>query len=146
MTAALWTTGELVHASGGEVSLPFHADGISIDTRTLAPGDLFVALLGEGRDGHEFLADAFAKGAAGAMVHNDVPANGPLLRVDDTLAGLARLGLLPVRASAKRVGVSSRLPAASVRPRPRKCCVSRCRLSPRPTHPRRPITTIGACR
>ena len=43
--------------------------GLSIDTRTLAAGDLFVALVGDGRDGHAFVADAMAKGAAGAMVH-----------------------------------------------------------------------------
>ena len=56
------------------MSQPFGADGLSIDTRTLVPGDLFVALVGEGRDGHAFVADALAKGAAGAMVHADVPA------------------------------------------------------------------------
>ena len=65
---------------------------MSIDTRTLHPGDLFVALQGESGDGHGFVADALAKGAAGAMVHRDVPAVGRLLLVDDTLAGLHRLG------------------------------------------------------
>jgi len=58
----------------------------------LARGDLFVALLGAGGDGHKFVADALAKGAAGAMVHGDVMLAGPLLRLDDTLAGLTRLG------------------------------------------------------
>ena len=51
----------------------FAATGVSIDTRTLQPGDLFVALQGEAGDGHDFVADALAKGAAGAMVHRDVP-------------------------------------------------------------------------
>jgi UDP-N-acetylmuramoyl-tripeptide--D-alanyl-D-alanine ligase len=87
----LWTAAELIEATGGAISAPFAADGVSIDTRTLEPGDLFVALLGEGRDGHGFAADALAKGAAGAMVHQDVPA-GPVLRVDDTLGALHRLG------------------------------------------------------
>ena len=87
----LWTTAELIEATGGTVSAPFGADGVSIDTRTLEQGDLFVALLGEGRDGHGFVGDALAKGAAGAMVHEDVPAD-PLLRVDDTLGALHRLG------------------------------------------------------
>jgi UDP-N-acetylmuramoyl-tripeptide--D-alanyl-D-alanine ligase len=91
MTLPLWTAAELVEATGGALSRPFDADGVSIDTRTLAPGDLFVALLGEGRDGHAFVADALARGAAGAIVHSDAPAS-PLLRVDDTLAGLSRLG------------------------------------------------------
>jgi UDP-N-acetylmuramoyl-tripeptide--D-alanyl-D-alanine ligase len=102
MSEPLWTASELVEATGGTLSTPFDADGVSIDTRTLAPGDLFVALIGEGRDGHAFVADALAKGAAGAMVHANAssadasPANAlaaaPLLRVDDTLAALARLG------------------------------------------------------
>jgi UDP-N-acetylmuramoyl-tripeptide--D-alanyl-D-alanine ligase len=92
MTLPLWTAAELVAATGGTLSRPFDADGLSIDTRTLAPGDLFVALLGEGRDGHAFVADALAKGAAGALVHADVSPSDPVLRVDDTLAGLSRLG------------------------------------------------------
>jgi UDP-N-acetylmuramoyl-tripeptide--D-alanyl-D-alanine ligase len=93
---SLWTASELVEATGGALSRPFDADGLSIDTRTLAAGDLFVALVGEGRDGHAFVADALAKGAAGAMVHGDAATVGgaarPVLRVDDTLAGLTRLG------------------------------------------------------
>jgi UDP-N-acetylmuramoyl-tripeptide--D-alanyl-D-alanine ligase len=70
---------------------PFAASGISIDTRSLSPGDLFVALAGETRDGHDFVADALAGGAAGALVHRDVP-DLRVLRVDDTLAALRRLG------------------------------------------------------
>jgi UDP-N-acetylmuramoyl-tripeptide--D-alanyl-D-alanine ligase len=88
---SLWTASELAEATGGTFSGPFDADGLSIDTRTLAAGELFVALLGEGRDGHAFVADALAKGAAGAIVHEDVSAR-PVLRVDDTLAALTRLG------------------------------------------------------
>jgi len=93
--AALWTPAELVEATGGTLTVPFRAAGVSIDTRSLKPGDLFVALEGESRDGHAFVADALARGAAGALVHRDVPdlpAAAPLLRVDDTLAGLTRLG------------------------------------------------------
>jgi UDP-N-acetylmuramoyl-tripeptide--D-alanyl-D-alanine ligase len=92
MNLPLWNADELVEATGGTLSAPFDADGVSIDTRTLRPADLFVALLGQGRDGHAFVADALAKGAAGGMVHDDDVAAGPLLRVDDTLAALARLG------------------------------------------------------
>jgi UDP-N-acetylmuramoyl-tripeptide--D-alanyl-D-alanine ligase len=88
----LWTAHDLAEATGGTLSVPFAASGLSIDTRTVQPGDLFVALLGENRDGHHFVADALAKGAAGAMVHQDVPGADRLLRVDDTLAALARLG------------------------------------------------------
>ena len=103
----LWTTLDLLEATGGAIDVPFGADGVSIDTRTLRPGDLFVALVGEGRDGHGFVADAIAKGAAGAMVHRPVPGVQRLLQVDDTLAGLARLGgFARVRSAAKVVAVT----------------------------------------
>jgi UDP-N-acetylmuramoyl-tripeptide--D-alanyl-D-alanine ligase len=92
MKLPLWTANELAEATAGTLSDPFDANGVSIDTRTLTPGDLFVALVGDGRDGHAFVADALAKGAAGAMVHDDIAATGPVLRVDDTLAGLTRMG------------------------------------------------------
>jgi len=87
----LWNAPELANATDGTLSAPFAATGVSIDTRTLAPGDLFVALRGENGDGHAHVAEAFARGAAGAMVHADTSV-GPTLRVDDTLAGLTRLG------------------------------------------------------
>ncbi|HTC12133.1 MAG TPA: UDP-N-acetylmuramoyl-tripeptide--D-alanyl-D-alanine ligase [Acetobacteraceae bacterium] len=90
--SALWSTRDLVEATGGAMLTDFTASGVSIDTRTLAPGDLFVALRGEAGDGHGFVPDALAKGAAGAMVHRDVTHAARLLRVDDTLAGLTRLG------------------------------------------------------
>jgi len=124
----LWSVHDLIEATGGTMVRDFVASGVSIDTRTLAPGDLFVALAGESGDGHAFVRDALAKGAAGAMVHRDVfPSEGAdadavdhngndrdgprhdgskrgvtdprggdpgtcLLRVDDTLAALTRLG------------------------------------------------------
>ena len=88
----LWTSHDLLEATGGTLATPFAATGVSIDTRTLQSGDLFVALDGETGDGHDFVADAMARGAASAMVHRDVPNVAPLLRVDDTLAALHRLG------------------------------------------------------
>ncbi len=89
----LWTAHALQAATGGAMPAPFDATGVSIDTRTLQPGDLFVALVGE-RDGHEHVADALARGAAGALVHRTdrLPAGAPLLVVDDTLGGLHALG------------------------------------------------------
>ncbi len=86
----LWTADALAEATHGTLSAPFDVTGVSIDTRTIAPGDLFVALRGEHGDGHSHVADAIARGAAGAMVHADAP--GPTLRVADTLSGLTRLG------------------------------------------------------
>src|ERR1017187_3239437 len=85
----LWSARDLVEATGGAMAVDFAASGVSIDTRTIAPGDLFVALDGEAGDGHTFVLDALAKGAAGAMVHHDlaldIPGAARLLRVDDTL-------------------------------------------------------------
>jgi UDP-N-acetylmuramoyl-tripeptide--D-alanyl-D-alanine ligase len=89
---ALWTADDLVEVTGGTMNAPFDATGVSIDTRSIERGDLFVALQGEARDGHGFVADALATGAAGAMVHRDVPDADRLLLVEDTLAGLHRLG------------------------------------------------------
>lgn len=89
----LWEASDLLEATGGRMVRPFAAEGISIDTRTLHPGEMFVALAGEARDGHAFVAAALQRGAAGALV-SEVPAGAdgtPLLVVDDTLAGLRRM-------------------------------------------------------
>jgi len=90
MAEPLWTSEEIAAATGGKLAgKPFAASGVSIDTRTLAPGDLFVALGGI-RDGHEFVQAAFDKGAAGALASRQV--FGPAVMVDDTLAALEKLG------------------------------------------------------
>jgi len=89
----LWTRDALRAGTGGAFRRAFDVSGVSIDTRTLRPGDLFVALQGE-TDGHAFVADALARSAAGAMVHrtDGLPDDAPLLVVDDTLDGLHALG------------------------------------------------------
>ncbi len=84
----LWTAAELREATGGACADDVAATGVSIDTRTIEPGDLFVALR-DTRDGHDFVEAAFARGAS-AMVDRDMP--GRVLRVQDTLAGLTALG------------------------------------------------------
>jgi UDP-N-acetylmuramoyl-tripeptide--D-alanyl-D-alanine ligase len=90
MAEPLWTSDEILAATGGRlVGAPFAATGVSIDTRTLEPGDLFVALAGE-RDGHEFAAAALTRGAAGVMAAR--PVDGPAVMVGDTLAALETLG------------------------------------------------------
>lgn len=67
--------------------------GVSTDTRTLAAGELFVAIAGENFDGHDFVSDAVASGAAGVVVSRAVAieARVPVYRVPDTLAALGRL-------------------------------------------------------
>jgi UDP-N-acetylmuramoyl-tripeptide--D-alanyl-D-alanine ligase len=88
----LWTAADLHEATGGRFATPFDASGVSIDTRTLQQGDLFIALIGEAGDGHDHAARAIAADAAGVMLHRDIPEITHRLVVDDTLAGLARLG------------------------------------------------------
>jgi UDP-N-acetylmuramoyl-tripeptide--D-alanyl-D-alanine ligase len=90
----LWSAQDLRAATGGVLRVPFVARGVSIDSRTLRPGDLFVALVGENGDGHAHVAAALARGAAGALVHRlpeGVPDDAPLLQVADTLQGLTAL-------------------------------------------------------
>ena len=64
----LWTAADAAAATGGQNTQDWAASGVSIDTRSLAPGDLFIALQGPSFDGHDFLAKAFEAGAAAAMV------------------------------------------------------------------------------
>lgn len=65
--------------------------GVSTDTRTIREGDLFIALRGPNFDGHAFLRDAFARGAAAALVEELDPGAGPQVRVADTRAALGVL-------------------------------------------------------
>lgn len=102
----LWPAETLAIAAGGRMTVPFAAAGVSIDSRTLKPADLFVALAGIHRDGHEFVADALGRRAAGAMVSHLPPGVGedrPLLIVADTLVGLHRLGEFARARSTARV-------------------------------------------
>ncbi len=93
--SALWTSVTAAAATGGEARGPaWAASGVSIDTRTLVPGDLFVALA-DRRDGHDFVADALAKGAAAALVSRrprGLSADAPLLVTPDVLTALRDLG------------------------------------------------------
>ena len=91
----LWTATEAATATGGTNDRDWTATGVSIDTRSLVAGDLFVALRGPNHDGHDFVAGALDHGAAAALVDRNIaglPVAAPLLRVADTLVGLAALG------------------------------------------------------
>jgi len=90
MVEPLWTSDDIAAATGGRRSgAGFSATGVSIDSRSLEVGDLFVALAGE-RDGHEFVAGALQRGAAGALVSQ--PGEGPRIVVPDTLKALEAMG------------------------------------------------------
>ena len=86
----LWTSDEVLAATRGRLAGDaFTAAGVSIDSRDLAPGDLFVALAGA-RDGHQFVPAAVARGAAASLTVRAV--DGPAVIVADTLEGLRRMG------------------------------------------------------
>jgi len=104
--APLWTGEDAETATGGRCAVPWRATGVSIDTRTLAPGDLFVAISGPNHDGHDFVARAFDAGASAAVVSrvpDGVGAEAPLLVVNDTLRALEDLGRFARRRTAARV-------------------------------------------
>ena len=90
---SLWTSTETEAATLGKASRAFEVNGLSIDTRTLKEGDLFVALKGDNRDGHAFVRAAFeAKAGAALVSHAPEGASGPLLTVAHTQRGLEDLG------------------------------------------------------
>jgi UDP-N-acetylmuramoyl-tripeptide--D-alanyl-D-alanine ligase len=114
MTAQpLWTLDAMAQAMGAERAgaLPVSVNGISIDSRSIGPGDAFFAIKGDNRDGHEFVAAALKGGAGVAVVatdwHGSDIGNAPLLRVPDVLEGLRALARAArARLNAKVIGVT----------------------------------------
>ncbi len=106
MSAPLWTSAAMAEAmrAAQRGVLPKDVTGISIDSRTLTPGEAYFAIKGDVHDGHDFVEAALKNGAALAVVaasHADkFSADARLLIVDDVLAGLVDLG----RASRARLG------------------------------------------
>jgi UDP-N-acetylmuramoyl-tripeptide--D-alanyl-D-alanine ligase len=104
---SLWDSKTADDITEAKSSESWHCSGISIDTRTLEKGDLFVALAGEIRDGHDFLQDAAAKGAAAALVSETKGVSLPTLCVPDPLKALEKLGVAArERGSAVRIAVT----------------------------------------
>jgi UDP-N-acetylmuramoyl-tripeptide--D-alanyl-D-alanine ligase len=105
MSAPLWTSAEAAAATRGTGTRDWTASGVSIDSRTVKPGDLFVALAGPNFDGHDFIQAAIASGAAAAVASRRpaaLPAEAPLLMVSDTMAALEALGRAARTRSAAR--------------------------------------------
>ncbi|HEY1382878.1 MAG TPA: Mur ligase family protein, partial [Dongiaceae bacterium] len=95
MTEPLWTSAEIAAAVRGQAARDFDATGVSIDSRTMERGDLFVALQGPTFDGHDFVAAALQRGAAGALIHRrpaGLPADAPVVEATDTMKALEGLG------------------------------------------------------
>jgi len=109
----LWSQAELTRALGAAPSTPLSASvtGVSIDSRTLAAGDLFFAIRGEAHDGHDHVARAFEGGASAAVVSreraHELAALGPVFAVGDTLKAMEALGVAArARSNAKIVAVT----------------------------------------
>ncbi len=105
---SLWSSAEAETATLGKASRPFAVNGLSIDTRTIQEGDLFVALKGDNRDGHDFVRAAFeAKAGAALVTHIPDGVTGALLIVGHTQRGLEDLARAArARSNAKILAVT----------------------------------------
>jgi UDP-N-acetylmuramoyl-tripeptide--D-alanyl-D-alanine ligase len=124
----LWTSDDAAAATGGRNTGAWQASGVSIDSRSVESGDLFVALAGPKFDGHDFVAGALARGGAAALVSKQPPKlepNAKLLMVGDTQAALEALGraararmrgrVIAVTGSVGKTGTKEALKAALAR-------------------------------
>jgi UDP-N-acetylmuramoyl-tripeptide--D-alanyl-D-alanine ligase len=114
----LWTASEAAAATGGIVQGTWHIDGLDLDSRAVANGDLFVALKVE-RDGHAFVRNALAAGASAALVSDPSCADegAPLLIVPDTMVALENLGTAARRRNviATRVAITGSVGKTTVK-------------------------------
>ena len=98
MAEALWTSEELLKATSGRLhgAVTQRLDAVSIDSRAVKAGDIFIAIKGERHDGHDFVAGALKAGAGLGVVSRVTPemtAAGPVLEVaEDPLRGLENMG------------------------------------------------------
>lgn len=129
----LWRGAAAAAVTGGAGPADWSAFGIAIDSRDVAPGDLFVALAGPNHDGHDYLSQAFAAGAHAALVAADRALDGtlgPLLRVADPMQALTALGeAARARSKARFVGVTGSVGKTGM-----KEALYRCLSRQTPTH------------
>ncbi|MBM3568857.1 MAG: UDP-N-acetylmuramoylalanyl-D-glutamyl-2,6-diaminopimelate--D-alanyl-D-alanine ligase [Alphaproteobacteria bacterium] len=95
MGAPLWSAAEIAAATSAVVAGDWSTHGVSIDSRTVKPGEVYVAIKGGRLDGHDFVAAALNAGAVAAMVARrpaGLERDARLILVGDTLAGLEALG------------------------------------------------------
>ena len=113
MSKALWTSADIAKAVGGEASGEFTVSGLSIDTRTIEAGDLFVPLR-DIRDGHDFISMAMEKQAGGTL--SEKPVDGNAVIVKDSLNALRDLGRQGVeRSQAMRIAVTGSVGKTSIK-------------------------------
>lgn len=133
MIAPLWTAAEAAQATrehDGKSVGDWQTFGVCIDTRSLRTGDLFVALPGSSRDGHEFVVDALSRGAGAALIDRPVEGladDAPVLICDDAMEGMSALAEASrARASGKVIGVTGSVGKTSTK-EALKAALSRCR-------------------
>jgi UDP-N-acetylmuramoyl-tripeptide--D-alanyl-D-alanine ligase len=122
----IWTAKAIAAATGGVASADFTVKGVAFDSREVTKGDLFVAMKGEATDGHRFIEQAIASGAAGIICETDI--DHPHVKVADSVAALNALGvasrarchgrIIGVTGSAGKTGTKEALFAALDRYRP----------------------------
>jgi UDP-N-acetylmuramoyl-tripeptide--D-alanyl-D-alanine ligase len=118
----LWISDEAERATGGTSSRPWRATGVSLDSRSLAPGDLFIALKGPCYDGHDFAVGALIAGAAAVVTNRPIrnlPETAAVLHVEEPRAALPALAraarersnatILAVTGSVGKTGVKEAL-------------------------------------
>ncbi|MBL8686337.1 MAG: UDP-N-acetylmuramoyl-tripeptide--D-alanyl-D-alanine ligase [Alphaproteobacteria bacterium] len=109
MTEFLWSAADILKATHGQSeSVNWSVNGLSIDSRTLKKGDLFIALEGPEQDGHCFIEQAVLAGAAGVLVHQShIKSSVPVIKVHDTQKALIELGQAGrIRSKARIVGIT----------------------------------------
>jgi len=119
--SALWTSKEVLEATGGDAKpkKKWEATGISIDSRTTKKGDLFVAIKGDNKNGHEFVEKALKKGAVAAIISEEpekLPKGANLVIVKNTIEALAQLAIAArTRSEAKIFAVTGSVGKTSVK-------------------------------
>ncbi|MGL9725313.1 MAG: UDP-N-acetylmuramoyl-tripeptide--D-alanyl-D-alanine ligase [Wolbachia sp.] len=107
-----WNTHNIIGATNGRGISDYNwvgSSNISTDTRSIKKGDLFIALKGKSFDGHDFLYEAFLKGAVAAVVSENKYENFPLIIVQDTLKALHNMALYYIKnalVSAKVIAIT----------------------------------------
>lgn len=108
MNKPLWISETVDQILGAKSSKPWQATGVSIDSRTLHKGDLFVPIAGDHMDGHTFIHQAEEAGASACLTHQEPHVTKlPFVKVQDTLKALEKLGVAARdRTSAKVIAVT----------------------------------------
>lgn len=114
MSGVLWTSAEAAKATGGDAKGNWNATGLSIDTRSLEWGELFVPLK-DARDGHDFIPNARSAGAS-AVISENPNEQAPALIVKDSLQAMRDLAVVArERCAAKRIAVTGSVGKTSLK-------------------------------